>query len=508
MVQGYLTVPVTGNYKFNVTGDDMTILFLSSDHTIENRQAHQVLVSGFTNMTEHNKYIYQSTSNIYMQSGKYYYFEINHKEGTGSEHFGAFWQTPFTPAGVWKRIPSFYIYDYNCDIACVAQGTPCDDGNPFTNNDIYNGQCICAGTPCAGPDCNSPLANYVPFEKCGLTDQLDNSPSNNWLSCQVSANPNPARNRGHWIKYDLGKRHQLISSHIWNYNVLNESVKGFQAVTIDYSENGVTWSGAGQYNWPLATGESGYGGFNGPNLAGIFAKYILITSLNDTTTCRGLGKVAFTAVVCPTDGTPCDDKNSLTVNDVYQSFDCQGRNLLVNECEDTNLALGDVMLYTDVFSAVNHLSAVSTITQQNKVGFVGGKSVVLDPGFETQPNTVFIASIDTCAIHVVSDLARPLARGFTPLKPKEEYDLMVVPVLDSDMVDIHFYLKSPGKVILKIIENDQSHIITDHEFLNNGHYRKRIRTKKLSVGIHSVTLVTPKTSATEKIYVGVYENTK
>jgi hypothetical protein len=510
LVQGYITVPVTGNYKFNVTGDDMTILFISSDDSPENKQAHQVLVSGWTNTTEHNKYIYQSTSNIYMEAGRFYYIELNHKEGTGSEHFAAFWQTPFTGAGVWKRIPSFYFYDYGCDIACIPQGTVCDDGNPFTNNDQYNANCQCEGTPCSGPDCNSPLANYVPYDKCSVTDQLSNRPSNNWLSCNVSNNPNPALPRSHWIKYDLGERHQLISSHIWNYNVLNETNKGFQAVSVDYSQDGTNWTHLDQYNFPLATGEVGYGGFTGPDFTGIFAKYVLITSLDDTTTCRGLGKVAFKAIYCPSEGTLCDDKNPQTINDVYNNqCECLGQNLLINECEDMNITLGNVTLFTDVYSAVEHVTAISTVDPQSTVGFVGGKSVILDVGFETMPNSVFIASIDTCANNAVMSETPPISSARINTKPTDNKVLMIVPVPDSDMVDIHFNLTEPGKTILKILENNgHTHTITNHEYLNKGHYRKRIRTKKLNSGIHSVTLITAKVSETEKMMVGVTDDTK
>ena len=498
MVQGYLTVPVTGNYKFNVTGDDMAILFLSSDHNPDNKQAHQMLVSGWTYMTEHNKYIYQSTSNIYLEAGQFYYFELNHKEGTGSEHFGAFWQTPFSPPGVWKRIPSYYLYDYGCDIACIPQGTICDDGNPFTNNDQYNGSCECAGTPCSGPDCDSPLANYIPFEKCGLTDQLDNNPANNWLSCQVINNPNPARNRSHWIMYDLGVRHQLISAHIWNYNVLNQVGNGFQGVSVDYSTDGVSWVGVGQYNWPLATGESGYGGFNGPDLSGIFARYLLITSMDDTTTCRGLGKVAFKAVVCPPDGTPCDDQNPLTINDVYNSCNCVGQNFLKNECNDTNLALGNVMLYTDVFSAVQYVNAVSTISENNKVSFIGGKSIILEPGFKTQPNAIFLASIDTCETNAVSEMARTSNQSDI-MKLQEEFDLMLISVPNTDMVDIHFNVKSPGKVVLKLTGINELYTLVDNEYQSKGFYRKRIRTKKLIDATYLVTLQTSESVISEKL---------
>ncbi|MFT6338455.1 MAG: hypothetical protein ACJATI_005229, partial [Halioglobus sp.] len=162
-IQAYISVPVTGNYKFNVTGNDNTVLFISSDETPENKQAHQALVSGNSNMVQHDKYIWQSTGNINLVAGQYYYIELNFKAGTGSDHYSIFWQSPFTEPDTWKRIPATYFYDYGCEVACIPENTLCDDGKPFTNSDMYNDNCECVGTPCSGPDCDSPLANYVPY---------------------------------------------------------------------------------------------------------------------------------------------------------------------------------------------------------------------------------------------------------------------------------------------------------------------------------------------------------
>lgn len=503
LVQGYLTVPVSGLYKFNITGDDNVILFISSDDNPENKQAHQILVTGYTGMTEHNKYIYQSTSFLNLQAGTFYYFEVNHKEGTGSEHFGAFWQTPFTPAGVWKRIPSFYLYDYGCKIACIPQGTLCDDGDPFTNDDQYDNNCTCAGAPCSGPDCDSPLANYSPYEKCNVTDQLSNSPSNNWLSCTINENPNPVREDSHWIKYDLGERYELINAHVWNYNVLNETNKGFQSVSIDFSEDGVSWSNVGDYNWPLASGEPNYGGFVGPDLTGIFARYILITSMDGTATCRGIGKIAFKAVKCPVAGTLCDDQNNATVEDKYDNnCTCVGINLLVNECEDMNLSLGDSTLYSNVYSAVQEVTALSTIDNESSVGFVAGQSILLDVGFETMPNAVFVASIDPCDPETGGLLAQTqLAKEqLKPRAPNKSKVLEVIPVPNSDLVDIHFYVEKPSHVVLQLKDDKNIlYSIADHEYINKGHYRKRIRTKRLNTGVHTVSMITAGSILQEKV---------
>lgn len=503
MVQTYLTVPVTGLYKFNITGDDNTILFLSSNHDPENKQAHMIMVTGWTGMTEHHKYLWQSTSNLYLEAGKYYYMEINHKEGTGSEHFAAFWQTPYTEPGVWKRIPAFYMYDYGCTLACIPAGTPCNDGNPFTNNDQYDQNCNCVGTPCTGEDCDSPLANYVPFEKCGMTDQLGNRPENNWLSCQTNSNPNPSLPSGHWIQYDFGERHEMVNAHFWNYNVENETDKGFQTVQIDYSEDGTQWQLLGQYNWPLATGEPQYGGFSGPSMEGVFARYLLITSLDGTNTCRGIGKAAFRVVKCPVQGTACDDKNPDTINDVYNSnCECIGQHLYENACEDTDISLTDEMLYTHVYSAIETVTSVSTVDGSSKVGFIGGQYILLDVGFETLPSAVFIATIDSCD---AASIAAPEAQlGLFLERNNRSADrtqkLEIIPVPKTDLADIFFVIDQPGRASLKVSGNDQIvYQIVDHDFLNKGVYRKRIRTKKLSDGLHQIRLVAAGISLSEKL---------
>lgn len=512
LVQGYLTVPISGNYKFNVTGDDQTILFISSDETPENKQTHQVFVSSWTNMTEHDKFIWQSTGNIYLEAGNFYYVEMNSKEGGGSEHFSAFWQAPFTEPGVWKRIPKHYIYDYakDCELACIAEFKPCDDGDPFTNNDMYNDNCECVGTPCSGPDCDSPLANYIPYDKCSVTDQIDNNKANNWLSCEVTDSPNAARERSHWIQYDLQVKHEVYQSQIWNYNEADEEDQGFEMVAIDYSLDGSTWTELGTYNWPLASGDSNYAGFSGPDFQGTEARYILITSLDDTTTCRGLGKVAFTAVSCPGLGTLCDDGDPNTINDAFDdNCLCVGTNVYENDCEDMMIVLGDTLLSTEKFSAVDYVQSVSEIDAESKVSFVGGNSVTLNVGFETQANTVFIAAIDTCEIinnareEDVLNRRMVIADKLSQQAKDIAIGLQVNSIEGTDIQEIKFYVDQPGLVTINLLDKSQKVVYTlvNHEYENKGLYKKRLRTKKLDQGVYTVQYQSASLADVERLMV-------
>lgn len=496
LIQGYLIVPVTGTYFFNVTGDDETIFFLSSDEDPANKQAHQCFVSGWSNMTEHDKYLWQTMGGFTLTAGQYYYYEINNKQGGGSTHWSAFWKTPFTPADQWKRIPDIYLYGYDCSIACIPQGTVCDDGDPYTNSDAYNDNCECVGIPCSGPDCDSPLANYVPYDKCDVTDQVDNNSSNNWLSCVKTTNPNAARPQSHWIQYDLSGRHRLFGTQVWNYNVPDSTSYGFTTAAVDYSEDGIAWTELGTYAWPLATGDSNYSGFAGPNFQGIEAQYVLITSLDNSPGCKGLSKMAFTAIECPLAGTVCDDGDPDTSDDTYNSdCECIGNSLLVNDCDEQNLTLGDSLLTAPKYDAIDDVTSVSTIPAASKVGFVGGQSVVLDVGFETQPNSVFSAAIDTC--ETTSNLVgqalvqRSLLEQGSQQQPADLQNFIeVIDVPENDEILVRYYIDQPGPVQLSIIGlgGETVALLSDHEYPTKGLYTKRLRTKKLLDGVYSVEL--------------------
>lgn len=497
LVQGYITVPETGNYKFNVSGDDGTIFFLSSDESIENKQDNFCVVANYTSFNQFDKYIFQSTGNIFLVKDQYYFFEINHKEGGGSEHFAVNWQTPFTEPGNWKRIPTFYLYDYNCELACIDQGTPCDDGNPFTNNDQFNAYCDCEGTPCSGPDCDSPLANYIPYDPCNVSDYLDNNASNNWLSCSKDENPNDLRDSSHWIMYDFGERYELYRSHVWNYNVANEVENGFEAVSIDISEDGTTWIELGTFNWPLASGESAYSGFTGPDYQGVYAQYVLITSLEADNSCRGLGKVTFEAVLCPLQGTVCDDSDDNTILDHFDNnCECKGVPLDANLCSEVFLLLGDSLLSTNNFSAEQYVQSISKIQTNERVSMIGGQYVELNPGFETEEQTLFLASIAEClelpAESSQAALKQAIKKKRAAIRKADELAvLQVLPIKGSTDKLVKFHVNEPGLVRLGIYDESGMMIrqILDTEFRNTGVYRKRIRMKRLPPKAYTFKLI-------------------
>lgn len=154
------------------------------------------------------------------------------------------------------------------------------------------------------------LSQAYPF-----ADRHSTSITDQWLSCSPSLNPNPVRGTGHWLRIDLGDIYALQSSKFWNFNTperinsyenepwslnplagsLNDGIK---EAYIDISDNGINWKEWGRFSIPKSNGSSFYEGVNGPNFAGITARYILISAIsNHGGTCYGLGEIKINGTI-------------------------------------------------------------------------------------------------------------------------------------------------------------------------------------------------------------------
>lgn len=482
LVQGYLTVPVTGNYEFNLTGDNQTFFFMSKNDSPEFKQNHQMFVFYGVAEYEHNNSVLQNSGPLYLEKGKFYYLEFRHKDNNWRDHFRLFWKTPFHSHKVWKEIPSFYVYEFLCEVACIAQNTPCDDGNAFTNNDRIDANCNCKGTPCSGPDCDDAGARYQLYDDCSPTDNLNPSEEASWQSCSSAANPNPARNAAnHWIKYSFDDIYKFNSSRIWNYNVNNETDKGLRQVVIDYSMDGINWSSlGGVYNWPQAPGLADYSGFVGPNFNDVKAKYILFSALNNhgDPSCSGFSKVTFNALLCNPKDTPCDDGDPLTFYDKFDS-NCNCTGVDIN-CGTDSLVLGNQTLTDSLFASKKYLQSTSKIAQFENIGFTSGNSIVLLPGFETGTSTVFTAEIKNC-------IQEQFANNDTTV-PKP--NILNLEEEKPNLKKVIFRLNKPGNVKLELQLSTGETVVTLLEGFqeNLGTQIKLIPTQRLQKGTYRVYL--------------------
>lgn len=496
-VQGYLTVPLSGMYEFNLTGDDQTIFYLSRNDSLEYKQTHQAMVIWGIDATAHNTYSFQNIAPIYLEKGKYYYYEIRQKENGWRDHFNLYWKTPFHEIKQWKRVSNFYLFDYKCEIACVPNNTPCDDGNPFTNNDRFQ-NCECVGTPCSGPNCDDVAARYQKYEACAPTQNVVNTADVAWESCNTAPNPNPARGGSqHWIRYDLGEVYRLRDTRIWNYNVLNQTNKGFKTVVVDYSLDGTNWQQlGGTYTWPQAPGINEYVGFLGPNFNNLKARYVLFTATENhgNGTCAGISKVTLNGLPCRAANTPCNDGDPLTMYDKYDG-DCNCVGVKLN-CLDDTIRTTNSVLIEAAHRAKKTIISTGDVTSTQDISFTAGKSIVLLPGFEVNTNANFMAQIEGC-------LQAAFVKNEATKTDSTATEFVNDPTSDENVKRIVFRLNKPShvKLLVKDAQNRTVAIIIDDYYQNLGTQIKYLPTNKLDKGTYWIELSANKTQLRQQLMI-------
>lgn len=94
-IRGYLLPPVTGDYRFWLSGDDTAQLRLSTSQ--EPGQATPVLtLTQWTNYREFDKFPVstQRSQPVHLEAGKKYFFEVLHVETSGGDHVSVAWEIP------------------------------------------------------------------------------------------------------------------------------------------------------------------------------------------------------------------------------------------------------------------------------------------------------------------------------------------------------------------------------------------------------------------------------
>lgn len=92
-IRGYICAPQTGEYRFWISSNDQSELWLSSDSDPANRQriAFTTRASDFRNWQQFST---QRSASIRLVQGKTYYIEALHKQGVGTDHLSVGWQLP------------------------------------------------------------------------------------------------------------------------------------------------------------------------------------------------------------------------------------------------------------------------------------------------------------------------------------------------------------------------------------------------------------------------------
>jgi alpha-glucosidase len=93
---GYIVPPVSGRYRFFISGDDYCELWLSTDEQKDNLSL-IAEVPGWSLKGEWSKYSEQSSSEINLEEGKKYMLVALHKEAGGDDFVEVQWQMPGGP---------------------------------------------------------------------------------------------------------------------------------------------------------------------------------------------------------------------------------------------------------------------------------------------------------------------------------------------------------------------------------------------------------------------------
>jgi len=498
MMEGYLTVPETGCYDFNITGVAQVRFFLSSDEDPTNA-TDSIYTRWGVGRLNHDHVDFngsQTMTNICLEKDKYYYFKVLQIVPSWGHYVNVYWNGPQHSDAGWHHIPEILLYNYEDELACLPQGYACDDGDPLTAGDQIQGDCSCSGTPCtAGVDCDDPSASYSPYDYCETSDQLGTRADDAWLSCDAGTNPYVAERSGqHWIHYDFGGTYLIGASRVWNYNVPGQTANGFQQVAVDYSLDGITWFHLGDYNWPLAPGSGSYTGFDGPDFQQVEARYVMFTSLDDPSTCKGIGKATFV-----TRGTLCDDGRSDTFQDhINQTCQCEGYTISELDCAVDTLFITQEDMSPETYHAISALMSTSNILDGADLNYRAGMEIVLDAGFEVEQGGILDAQIENCPNNLWNDKeGNKLFAIVDETKeprlleaPREPSSLEVYKLDDRTDQTIHMHLENPAHVRLELYDSDDNLVarLADHAYTYQGDHYKRLQTRRLAPGVYAIRM--------------------
>jgi hypothetical protein len=88
-LSGWIVPPTTGSYRFYLSSDDASQLWLSTNADPANK-TQRAQITGYSGFRTYSV----STASISLTAGQRYYIEILHKESGGGDHLSLAWQTP------------------------------------------------------------------------------------------------------------------------------------------------------------------------------------------------------------------------------------------------------------------------------------------------------------------------------------------------------------------------------------------------------------------------------
>ncbi len=91
-----LRVPKSGEYRFYLSSDDSSELWLGKDGTQRDLSC-VATVNGYSAHREWHHQANQVSAPVYLKAGEVYFFQVLHKEGRGADHMSVAWTGPDVP---------------------------------------------------------------------------------------------------------------------------------------------------------------------------------------------------------------------------------------------------------------------------------------------------------------------------------------------------------------------------------------------------------------------------
>lgn len=92
-ITGTIIAPLTGEYRFQIAGDDDCILLLSANESPANLQR-LACVDGWVGRGQWEAQASQASEPIHLEAGRAYHVEVRHREGGGEDHVQVGWVLP------------------------------------------------------------------------------------------------------------------------------------------------------------------------------------------------------------------------------------------------------------------------------------------------------------------------------------------------------------------------------------------------------------------------------
>lgn len=354
---------------------------------------------------------------------------------------------------------------------CPVPGTECNDGDPNTSGDSYDGNCNCIG-----------YCDLIGMSCDDGDDQTINSfyTSDDGISCEcIGFRGCIVGNLSGGIGGQFTILDQLCCS------VSADGLSGEVHVTLEGLEHIYPQLGFAQCN----------GTSNAVVVRGTrnFRRTSIAQSRNNNTNDRLLYEQTWFIK----GSGPCAGETYATL-EVHVYLPNNSENLVLTE----NTILSDTL-------AANTITASGTIPNSEEVIFLGGTSITLTPGFTVEKNASFIATIasdvDCSNIASFTEKVTPVTQRIKVENKAltKSSSLTVYPNPFSTFTTIDYQLTKPTTVTLSIISLTGQIIkrLEMHTSKYSGHHSLTLDNTNLAKGIYLVKLQTDTERLVQKVIV-------